>query len=137
MTGRNPWEVLGVAEGTPRNEVLAAFRRRAKETHPDHGGAAAEFAALVEAFDTVRGSLPRPRRCPTHPTPYDAWLRPSRPVRVWPEAGSSTPDHAATGPAPGAQRHHGGSGGGSPAVGEFARLLDGELARAGAASPPV
>jgi hypothetical protein len=81
MTGRNPWVVLCVAEGAPYQEIQRAFRRRVKETHPDSGGEASEFATVVEAFDLVRGSIPSPRRRrPTRATPYDGWLRPCRPT---------------------------------------------------------
>jgi hypothetical protein len=81
MTGRNPWAVLCVAEGAPYQEIQRAFRRRVKETHPDSGGEASEFATVVEAFDVVRRSIPAPhRRRPARPTPYDGWLRPCRPT---------------------------------------------------------
>jgi hypothetical protein len=77
MTGRNPWVVLCVAEDAPYHEVQRAFRLRAKQTHPDGGGDAGEFTAVVQAFEAVRQTCPpRPRRCPARPTPYDSWLGP-------------------------------------------------------------
>ena len=81
MTGRNPWAVLCVAEGAPYQEIQRAFRRRVKETHPDIGGEASEFATVVDAFDVVRRSDPSHHRWrPTRPTPYDGWLRPCPPT---------------------------------------------------------
>jgi curved DNA-binding protein CbpA len=71
MTGRNPWAVLCVAEGAPYQEIQRAFRRRVKETHPDSGGEASEFATVVEAFDVVRRSTPsRHHRRSARPPPY-------------------------------------------------------------------
>jgi len=32
----NPYDVLGVSEDANDREIKAAFRRIAKETHPDH-----------------------------------------------------------------------------------------------------
>jgi hypothetical protein len=87
MTGRNPWAILRVAEDAPYHEIQSAFRRRVKETHPDSGGDAGEFATVVHAFDAVRRAPAAPR-CPKAPpptgrTPYDRWLRPSRPTSSW------------------------------------------------------
>lgn len=36
-----------------------AFRKRSRETHPDLGGNAEEFALVQEAYDVLRGKLPR------------------------------------------------------------------------------
>jgi hypothetical protein len=92
MTGGNPWAVLCVAEDAPFQEVQRAFRRRVKQTHPDGGGDAGEFASVVRAFDAVRTNRPPSRRChPPRPTPYDAWLRPCRPSPSWNDAGTSGP----------------------------------------------
>ena len=63
MTGRNPWVVLGVPEDSPYDEIQRAYRRRVKQTHPDSGGDACQFATVVRAFDAVRQPL-RPRRDP-------------------------------------------------------------------------
>ncbi len=87
MTGRNPWVVLGVPEDSPYEEIQRAYRRRVKQTHPDGGGDACEFATVVRAFDAVRQPL-RPRRhhtTTTGPTPYDRWLRPAVPAVSWPD----------------------------------------------------
>ncbi len=79
MTGRNPWVVLGVTEDAPYPEIHSAFRRKAKQTHPDGGGDAGEFETVVRAFAVVRRALP-PRPRPARPTPYDPWLHSSHPT---------------------------------------------------------
>ncbi|HVC69896.1 MAG TPA: J domain-containing protein [Acidimicrobiales bacterium] len=84
MTGRNPWAVLRVAEDAPYTEVQRAFRRRVKQTHPDRGGQAAEFAVVIDAFARLRHDIgPSPRPTPRGPSPYDRWIEPSRPRRSW------------------------------------------------------
>jgi hypothetical protein len=94
MTGRNPWAVLRVAEGAPYEEIQRAFRRRVKQTHPDSGGHAVEFAAVVEAFEAVRTPA-APVAGPTRrrSTPYDIWTRPFPSGHSWGE--DVRPLHAA------------------------------------------
>ncbi len=91
MPGRNPWVLLGVAEDAPYQEVQRSFRRMVKTTHPDGGGDARAFDALVRAFEDIRRTLPweaLPSPRPRHrSTPYDGWLRPSPPVRSWSDEG--------------------------------------------------
>jgi hypothetical protein len=126
MTGRNPWVVLGIAEDAPYLEVQSAFRRRVKQTHPDGGGDAAEFVAVVDAFDAVRQTCPRPSavpkpgRCTSRPTPYDQWLRPLGPTRTWTDGDSRA--WAADGP----------STAPDPVAREFGAVLLGEMTRVGA-----
>jgi len=92
MTGRNPWVVLGVPEDAPYHQIQRQFRRRVKQTHPDNGGDASDFAAVVEAVEAVRQAMPlQYRRCPASPTPYDGWLRPCRPMKVWGDEGHPVP----------------------------------------------
>lgn len=50
LEGRSLYEVLGVDKNASPEEILAAYRRRAKETHPDKGGDEAEFKRVCEAF---------------------------------------------------------------------------------------
>jgi hypothetical protein len=124
MTGRNPWAVLGVAEDAPYTEVERAFRRRVKQTHPDRGGDAGEFAAVVQAFAEVRRTLPpKEPRSPFRPTPYDAWLRPLRPTRSWAEG--VRPLSVVPGPGSG----HGAAP--SSLGSDFATVLRHEMAKAG------
>lgn len=45
------WSVLGVEPGATPAEVKVAFRRRALQTHPDHGGDPAAFRAVRAAYE--------------------------------------------------------------------------------------
>lgn len=45
------WTVLGVEPTATVAEIKRAFRQRALETHPDHGGDAAAFMALRQAYE--------------------------------------------------------------------------------------
>jgi DnaJ domain len=46
----NAHAVLGVAPGASPDEIRAAWRRVARDTHPDHGGDAAAFRAAAAAY---------------------------------------------------------------------------------------
>lgn len=47
------YETLGVGEGASADEVRQAYRRAAKDAHPDRGGSAEEFVRVQAAFDTL------------------------------------------------------------------------------------
>ena len=51
----NPHEVLGVRPGASPDEVRAAWRRRARATHPDRGGDEEAFAQVLEAYRRLSG----------------------------------------------------------------------------------
>lgn len=51
----NPYEVLGVRPGASPDELRAAWRRRARATHPDRGGDEASFTEVLEAYRTLSG----------------------------------------------------------------------------------
>jgi hypothetical protein len=90
MPGRNPWVVLCVPEDAPYQEVQRSFRRMVKTTHPDGGGDARAFDAVVRAFEEIRSLLSEVVPSPTgghRSTPYDGWLRSSPPVRSWTDDG--------------------------------------------------
>jgi len=121
MTGRNPWAVLGVAEDAPHHEVQHAYRRRVKHTHPDSGGDAGEFAAVVAAFETICSLRPAPHRhqSPRRPAPYDRWVQQGIVKGARADIGRS----AFTAPATRA----------TPSV-DFASILVGEMTKAGVAA---
>ena len=100
--GRNPWDVLGVAEDAPFSDVKRAYLRLARATHPDApGGSAGAFREVQSAFETLRrraaaqhatapAAPPAPGRPAAGPgdrpapaTPYDRWLAGARPSRPW------------------------------------------------------
>lgn len=47
------YEEIGVGKDADREEIKGAFRHRAKKLHPDVGGDADEFAALVLAYNVL------------------------------------------------------------------------------------
>lgn len=46
----NPYDILGVGRDASPDEIKAAYRRKASETHPDKGGSDAEAAAVNDAY---------------------------------------------------------------------------------------
>jgi hypothetical protein len=53
------WDVLGVRPNATLSDVEDAFRRLAKEHHPDAGGSHEAMARLAAARDTARRELER------------------------------------------------------------------------------
>jgi hypothetical protein len=49
--------LLSVPDDYSREDILIGFRRAAKRCHPDHGGTAEQFRALVEARDRLLASI--------------------------------------------------------------------------------
>jgi len=47
------FEVLGVDLDAGPEAVEAAYRRRVKETHPDHGGSAEAFRRVRRAYEAI------------------------------------------------------------------------------------
>lgn len=47
-------EVLGVSPKAPWKKIHSAYRRRAKETHPDRGGSEAKFKEVQEAYELLK-----------------------------------------------------------------------------------
>ena len=56
------WSILGVDRLASLTEIKRGFRKRALETHPDHGGDAADFRAVRAAYDTAIERRARPAR---------------------------------------------------------------------------
>ncbi len=50
---RSSWAVLGVGSQADALEIKRAFRKRALETHPDHGGDPDDFRAVKAAYEKV------------------------------------------------------------------------------------
>lgn len=46
----NPYRTLKVKNTATKDEIVAAFRKRALETHPDRGGSAEKFQQVKEAY---------------------------------------------------------------------------------------
>ena len=49
----NPYQVLGIQPGADEEAIKAAYRQKAKETHPDHGGSAEAFQRVQEAYESL------------------------------------------------------------------------------------
>ncbi|RDI69946.1 ferredoxin Fer [Halopelagius longus] len=49
----SPFEILGVDSDADDAEIERAYRRRVKESHPDHGGSAEEFKAVYAAYREI------------------------------------------------------------------------------------
>jgi hypothetical protein len=63
----DPFAVLGVAPGTPLDDVTASYRRLAKRWHPDRGGgpeAARRMAEINAAYDLLRSDAWQARKRP-------------------------------------------------------------------------
>ena len=58
----DPYAVLGVVPGAPRDEVRGAFRRLARLVHPDRGGTDELFRILDMSYDLVTDPLARAAR---------------------------------------------------------------------------
>jgi len=108
-----PRAVLGLTSDATRGEAQRAFRRLAKQTHPDAGGDAAAFRAVAGAWAELAPLLPAERRPPRRPwpSPHVGAYRPVAGRIVWAEE-RRRPEPPAPGRRPG-----------------FAAVLDAELAR--------
>lgn len=50
----SPYEVLGVDADADEETLVAAYRERVKETHPDQGGSVEAFQRVRSAFDAIQ-----------------------------------------------------------------------------------
>ena len=85
MQDQDPRVVLGLPLDANRAEAQRAFRRLAKQTHPDAGGDPAAFRAVTGAWAQLGPVLPHERRRPALSPHAEAYrVRVSR--VVWAEA---------------------------------------------------
>ena len=74
---QDPHAVLGVPRGVSFAALKRAFRSRARATHPDHGGARADFEAVVAAFEALRDEAALVVCPPRSRWPYADAVRPA------------------------------------------------------------
>ncbi len=67
----NPYEILGVRRDATDEQVKAAYRRRAKATHPDSGGNPEAFSRVQKAYELLLDPV---RRKVFDDTGYDVEL---------------------------------------------------------------
>jgi curved DNA-binding protein len=48
------YDVLGVSKDASAEELKSAYRKKAKELHPDHGGNEEDFKSLSEAYEVLK-----------------------------------------------------------------------------------
>ena len=58
------WRTLGVAADASLDEIKKAYRRRALQAHPDHGGEAEHFMALKRAYEKATQRKDKAERRP-------------------------------------------------------------------------
>jgi hypothetical protein len=99
---RDDWELLGLQPGAPLDDVRAAYRRLAKQTHPDKGGSDALFRLLEDAYRRILDGTPSdapPAAEPSGPdgaAERDMSAAARRPHSEWPQP-PPAPDWAADG----------------------------------------
>lgn len=84
MDDIDPRAVLGLPLDATRGEAQRAFRRLAKQTHPDAGGDAGAFRAVAGAWAQLETVLP-PDRPKARRSPFLAAYQPSESRVVWAE----------------------------------------------------
>lgn len=82
----DPRAVLGLPLDATRDEAQRAFRRLAKQTHPDAGGDPVYFRAVASAWAELAPVLPHQRRRRPAPSPHAAAYRIPASRVVWAEA---------------------------------------------------
>jgi curved DNA-binding protein len=50
---KTPWEILGISANATTDEIKAAYRKLAKDNHPDVGGNQDKFLEIKQAYDTL------------------------------------------------------------------------------------
>lgn len=55
------YEALGIDHDATPEQISKAYRKKARETHPDHGGDAEEFKALAIAYEVLSDEQKRDR----------------------------------------------------------------------------
>lgn len=49
----NPYDILDIPQTASEQQIKSAYRKRARETHPDRGGDGAEFSLVSQAYSIL------------------------------------------------------------------------------------
>lgn len=60
-TVASPFDILQIDPDADRDEIVRAYKRRVKETHPDHGGSIREFQLVRAAYEEITSGRRRGR----------------------------------------------------------------------------
>eukprot|EP00927_Polykrikos_kofoidii_P063505 TRINITY_DN5833_c0_g1_i2.p1 TRINITY_DN5833_c0_g1~~TRINITY_DN5833_c0_g1_i2.p1 ORF type:complete len:605 (-),score=76.93 TRINITY_DN5833_c0_g1_i2:242-2056(-) len=92
------YRVLGIQVGASKEEVRAAYKRRALALHPDKGGCKEAFHAVAHAFETLYDDSARKRAAAADVTnpPPDSASAPSRPKDKPPARTCQAGQHSST-----------------------------------------
>ena len=71
MVQDNYYEVLGVQENATQDEIKRAYRKLAKENHPDTGGDEVKFKKVSEAYETLSDDSKRSQYDYSRKNPFD------------------------------------------------------------------
>ena len=52
----DPYEIVGVPRSASKSEIESAYRKRARELHPDKNGSTSEFQNLHNAFELIKNA---------------------------------------------------------------------------------
>jgi hypothetical protein len=56
-SGPSCWETLGIQIDSPEQVIMDAYRRKAREAHPDNGGSHEAFIAVTQAKDIALATM--------------------------------------------------------------------------------
>jgi len=59
LSPESAWSLLGLPSGASLAEIKRAFQKRALETHPDQGGDALSFRAVLRAYERLAAKRTR------------------------------------------------------------------------------
>lgn len=67
------WEILGIDDYASQEEIRKAYLIKARETHPDKGGTAAQFRKVNQAYEFLKNQKFEEKK--------DSWCSPPSPPR--------------------------------------------------------
>ncbi len=68
-SGKNPYEILGLAEDATQEQIMKAYKLQALKKHPDKGGNTQEFQELQDAYEQLVGRRDKQFQAEQYATP--------------------------------------------------------------------